>query len=122
VNIQEFNVQEDAKDVDGDDTAEFGASFDFKAPSCFVIDVTLDDDLPLESGGLRSFEKEQDDACSTSISFSLNAVGGSVNLRWLKDQCDLITRSGGSMLSGDELAMALCRVLRSNKAGDEVLL
>jgi activating signal cointegrator complex subunit 3 len=44
-----------------------------------------------------------------------------VNLRWLKDQCDLIATSGGSMLSGDELAMALCRVLRSNKAGDEVL-
>jgi activating signal cointegrator complex subunit 3 len=113
VNIQE-SVQEDAKGVDGDDTTEFGASFDFRAPARFVIDVDLDDDL--------SFEKEQHDACGTSTSFSSNAVGGSVNLRWLKDQCDLITTSGGSMLSGDELAMALCRVLRSNKPGDEVLL
>jgi len=42
-----------------------------------------------------------------------------VSLRWLKDQCNLITRSDGSF-SGDELAMALCRVLLSNKAGDEV--
>jgi activating signal cointegrator complex subunit 3 len=120
VNIQE-SVQEDAKGADGDDAAEFGAGFDFKAPSRFVIDVALDDDLPLGSGGLGSYELEQRDACGTSTSFSSNAVGGSVNLRWLKDQCDLIATSGGSMLSGDELAMALCRVLRSNKAGDEVL-
>lgn len=119
--IQDF-VQEDAKPVDGDDTSEFGASFDFKAPSRFIIDLTPDDDLPLESSGLSSFEKEQHDAFSTSISSNSTAFGGPVNLTWLKDQCDLITRSGGSMLSGDELAMALCRVLRSNKAGDEVLL
>uniref|UniRef100_A0A453INB6 RNA helicase n=1 Tax=Aegilops tauschii subsp. strangulata TaxID=200361 RepID=A0A453INB6_AEGTS len=115
--IQEF-VQEDTKAVDGDDTSEFGASFDFKAPSRFIIDVTLDDDLPLGSGVLSSFQEEQHDASTTSCNST--AFAGPVNLRWLKDQCDLITRSGGSMLSGDELAMALCRVLRSNKAGDEI--
>lgn len=49
VSIQEF-VQEDKKDAAGDDTSEFGASFDFKAPSRFIIDVTLDDDLPFGSG------------------------------------------------------------------------
>jgi activating signal cointegrator complex subunit 3 len=43
-----------------------------------------------------------------------------VSLRWLKDRCALITKSGGSLLSGDELTMTLCRVLLSNKAGDEV--
>ncbi|KAM3314918.1 hypothetical protein ACQJBY_033591 [Aegilops geniculata] len=115
--IQEF-VQEDTKAIDGDDTSEFGASFDFKAPSRFIIDVTLDDDLPLGSGVLSSFQEEQHDASTTS--FNSTAFAGPVNLRWLQDQCDLITRSGGSMLSGDELAMALCRVLRSNKAGDEI--
>ncbi|KAM3230161.1 hypothetical protein ACQJBY_060762 [Aegilops geniculata] len=115
--IQEF-VLEDTKAVDGDDTSEFGASFDFKAPSRFIIDVTLDDDLPLGSGVLSSFQEEQHDASTTSCNST--AFAGPVNLRWLKDQCDLITRSGGSMLSGDELAMALCRVLRSNKAGDEI--
>ncbi|VAI08394.1 hypothetical protein VPH35_074051 [Triticum aestivum] len=115
--IQEF-VQEDTKVVDGDDTSEFGASFDFKAPSRFIIDVTLDDDLPLGSGVSSSFQEEQHDASTTSCNST--AFAGPVDLRWLKDQCDLITRSGGSMLSGDELAMALCRVLRSNKAGDEI--
>ena len=44
VNIQE-SVQEDATDVGGDDAAEFGASFDFKAPSRFIIDLTLDDEI-----------------------------------------------------------------------------
>lgn len=115
-------VQRNVEDVDENDTSEFGASFDFKPPSRFVIDVSLDDGLPLESGALSSkpFENEQYDACSASISCNTTAIGGSTNLRWLKDQCDLITRSGGSMLSGDELAMALCRVLLSNKAGDEI--
>ncbi|RRT57594.1 hypothetical protein BHE74_00036487 [Ensete ventricosum] len=42
-----------------------------------------------------------------------------INLRWLKDACDLIVKNGASQLSGDELAMALCRVLLSDKAGDE---
>ncbi|OAY65889.1 hypothetical protein ACMD2_26336, partial [Ananas comosus] len=47
-------------------------------------------------------------------------VRGTVNLRWLKDACDMIVKGGGSLLSGDELAMALSRVLLSNKAGDEI--
>lgn len=115
-------VQRKAEDVDENDRSEFGADFDFKPPGRFIVDVSLDDGIPLESGGLGTepFEKGQYDACGTSTARNSTAVRGSVSLRWLKDQCALITRSGGSMLSGDELAMALCRVLLSNKAGDEV--
>ncbi|KAF2937977.1 hypothetical protein DAI22_03g087400 [Oryza sativa Japonica Group] len=103
-------------------TSEFGANFDFKPPSRFIVDVSLDDDLPLGSGVLSSKPAEHDqyDASSASVSHNSVSPGGYVNLRWLKDQCDLITRSGGSVLSGDELAKALCRVLLSNKAGDEI--
>ncbi|KAL6645584.1 hypothetical protein ACP70R_017192 [Stipagrostis hirtigluma subsp. patula] len=115
-------VQRKTEDVDENDRSEFGADFDFKPPARFIVDVSLDDDLSLESGGFGTepFEKAQYDACSASTTHSSTAVRGSVSLRWLKDQCTSITRSGGSMLSGDELAMALCRVLLSNKAGDEI--
>ncbi|CAN6285195.1 unnamed protein product [Urochloa humidicola] len=107
-----------ADDVDENERSEFGADFDFKPPARFVIDVSLD--IPLESElGSETFVKGQYDAWATSTTHNSTAIRGSVSLRWLRDQCDLITRSGGS-LSGDELAMALCRVLLSNKAGDEI--
>ncbi|KAL6867611.1 hypothetical protein ACP4OV_015635 [Aristida adscensionis] len=115
-------VQRKVEHVDENDRSEFGADFDFKPPARFIVDVSLDDELPLKSGGLgiEPFEKEQYDAFSTSTTHNSTAVRGAVSLRWLKDQCTSITRTGGSMLSGDELAMALCRVLVSNKAGDEI--
>ncbi|KAL5211698.1 hypothetical protein ABZP36_022545 [Zizania latifolia] len=115
-------VHRNAEDTDENDVIEFGSSFDFKPPSRFIVDVSLDDDLSLECGGLSSkpFENEQYDACSNFTSRNSISVGDNMNLRWLKDQCNLTTRSGGSMLSGDELAKALCRVLLSNKAGDEI--
>ena len=57
-----------------------------------------------------------------SASCHLSSDRGIVNLRWLNEACDLIVKGGGSQLSRNELAMALCRVLLSNKAGDEVWL
>jgi len=114
------SVHRIADDVNENDRIEFGADFDFKPPARFIVDVSLD--VPLESTELGSgpFEKGQYDAWSTSTTSHSTVVRDSVSLRWLKDQCALITKSGGSMLSGDELAMTLCRVLLSNKAGDEV--
>ncbi|OQU93017.1 hypothetical protein SORBI_3001G457800 [Sorghum bicolor] len=114
------SVHRIADDVNENDRTEFGADFDFKPPARFIVDVSLD--VPLESAELGSgpFEKGQYDAWSASTTSHSTAVRGSVSLRWLKDQCALITKSGGSMLSGDELAMTLCRVLLSNKAGDEI--
>ncbi|TVU16272.1 hypothetical protein EJB05_39825, partial [Eragrostis curvula] len=90
-------VQRRAEDAD---RSEFGAHFDFKSPAPFLID----DDLPFEIAGLSEpFEK------------------GQMNLKWLKDQCVLITKGGGSMLSGDELEMALCQVLISDKSNNEIV-
>ncbi|KAK3147995.1 hypothetical protein QOZ80_3BG0289310 [Eleusine coracana subsp. coracana] len=118
----ELNVHRKAEGAEENDRSEFGADFDFKPPARFIVDVSLDEDLLLESGqsSTKSFEKGQYAAFGTSSIHDSAAVKGSMSLRWLKDQCALITRSGGSMLSGDELAMALCRVLLSNKAGDEI--
>ncbi|TVU47946.1 hypothetical protein EJB05_07564 [Eragrostis curvula] len=115
-------VQRKAEVADENDRSEFGADFDFKPPARFIVDVSLDDDISLEFGGSSTepFEKGQYDAFRTSSTHDSSASRGSLSLRWLKDQCALITKSGGSMLSGDELAMALCRVLISNKAGDEI--
>ncbi|KAJ7519602.1 hypothetical protein O6H91_20G045600 [Diphasiastrum complanatum] len=44
-----------------------------------------------------------------------------VSLRWLKEICDDIYSAGtGLDLSGDELALAICRVLESDASGDEI--
>ncbi|KAK3150861.1 hypothetical protein QOZ80_3AG0238710 [Eleusine coracana subsp. coracana] len=121
-NTHELNVHRKAEGAEENDRSEFGADFDFKPPTRFIVDVPLDEDLLLESGqsSTKSFEKGQYAAFGTSSIHDSAAVKGSMSLRWLQDQCALITRSGGSILSGDELAMALCRVLISNKAGDEI--
>ncbi|KAL2639649.1 hypothetical protein AAZV13_06G182700 [Glycine max] len=42
------------------------------------------------------------------------------NLTWLRDACDKIVKNCNSQLSQDELAMAICRVLYSEKPGEEI--
>ncbi|KAL6011996.1 hypothetical protein ACLOJK_002466 [Asimina triloba] len=99
-----------------DDSSEFGANISFQEPARFLLEI------PLENG-----VHVVDESYATSISNDHESVNHqptiekeNVNLRWLKNACDQIVMKGGSLLSGDELAMALCRVLESDKAGDEI--
>lgn len=102
------------------ESEEFGAGISFQAPTRFLVDVSLENQPQFTGDSLSEFfhEEQYDQLASQHDNFSTDR--GSVNLRWLNEACDLIVKGGGSQLSGDELAMALCRVLVSNKAGDEI--
>ncbi|KAF9624190.1 hypothetical protein IFM89_008128 [Coptis chinensis] len=102
--------------------SEFGSELVFNVPARFVADVPMDDGLFLE-----------DESCVTSTSLNeqwvshfeptfhqSNDARRSIDLRWLREECGQIVKNGGSQLSGDELAIALCQVLDSDKPGDEI--
>lgn len=101
---------------------EFGFDITFHAPARFLLDVPMENGISVAGDSYTDYDilHEEHDYHMESAPQRLNHERGTVNLRWLKDACDLIVKGGGSPLSGDELAMALCRVLLSDKAGDEI--
>lgn len=106
-----------------DDLSEFGININFQAPSRFLLDVSSDNGVSIFDGSYLTNVSIPGEGYHESESANHHSViDKNVNLRWLKDVCDMIVKKGGSQLSGDELAMALCRVLESDKAGDEVLM
>uniref|UniRef100_A0A1D1YQG8 RNA helicase n=1 Tax=Anthurium amnicola TaxID=1678845 RepID=A0A1D1YQG8_9ARAE len=115
-------INENIVDVCEDETVEFGSDLAFQAPARFIVDMLLENGLPwVDESSISSvllIEEQVNRFESRNNHFSTGSE--IVNLRWLRDACDLIVQGGGSQLSGDELAMALCRVLESNKAGDEI--
>ncbi|KAL3528461.1 hypothetical protein ACH5RR_007783 [Cinchona calisaya] len=106
-------------DENGEDL-EFGADLVFQAPARFLVDVVLDDnDLLVEEPVGTSHHgvwHEQGD----STHYNPSVSGGNFDLEWLRDACDKIVRESISHLPRDELAMAICRVLDSEKPGDEI--
>lgn len=106
------------------DDVEFGANLVFRPPARFVVDVSLEDGelwgeesaLPfsLLQGGGYDF--------SDTTKYDSTADGKHFDLRWLRNECDKIVKGSTSQLPQDELAMAICRVLDSEKHGDEVIL
>lgn len=102
------------------DNAEFGADLVFHPPARFFVDVSLDDGESFceETAGPSSYY-EGSYGDSGLIGLHSATDGHGINLSWLQDACDQITKSS-TQLSRDELAMAICRVLDSDKAGDEV--
>ncbi|CAL9109847.1 unnamed protein product [Musa acuminata var. zebrina] len=109
-------------DEHGDNRGEFGSNLSFHAPSRFIVDVPLENGASLTSDfqfKTASFDANRNGHMAY-IDHNLTTDLKTINLRWLKDACDLIVKNGASQLSGDELAMALCRVLLSDKAGDEI--
>nr|CAD1837931.1 unnamed protein product [Ananas comosus var. bracteatus] len=117
------NVSSPESVMDGcqDNVGEFGADLPFKAPSRFLVEP-IENGLSLPDGSYAASTShgEHYDGNMVSVCHHTTNNRGTVNLRWLKDACDMIVKRGGSLLSGDELAMALSRVLLSNKAGDEI--
>ncbi|XP_077223084.1 U5 small nuclear ribonucleoprotein helicase [Tasmannia lanceolata] len=105
-----------------DNLSEFGTDLNFQEPPRFLVDIPLENCVSLTNETYLTSASLPDEWSydSDSTHQHSGAEKGAVNLRWLKDACDLIVKKGCSQLSGDELAMALCRVLDSDKAGDEI--
>lgn len=114
--VSERNVNGNADDV------EFGADLVFQAPTRFLMDVSLEDgellgeDSPPPSSSCHEVWYEHSD----SLHYPSATDGANFNLSRLRDACDQIVRGSASQLSRDELAMTICRVLDSDKPGEEV--
>lgn len=110
------------RNLDADEGLEFGDDLAFQAPARFLVDVSLDDGdmIDFKNTVSSAFHKEQYGHTDPTDHFVID--GEKFNLTWLRDACDKIVRNCNSQLSRDELAMAICRVLNSEKPGEEVLL
>ncbi|XP_042499431.1 DExH-box ATP-dependent RNA helicase DExH14 isoform X2 [Macadamia integrifolia] len=109
------------REMDGN-LIEFGSDLVFNAPARFLVDVPLENgellDYELPSTSTSLHEEWHDNNESTNHHSRVDR--GTMNLRWLRDACEHIVRGNSSQLSVDELSMALCRVLDSDKPGDEI--
>ncbi|PIA58140.1 hypothetical protein AQUCO_00500228v1 [Aquilegia coerulea] len=120
LNDQEASVfPENEVDGSGHNMTEFGSEFIFHEPTRFEVDVPNEDGFFLEDETSTSNHNGWYENYDPTLNQS--SVGrGSMSLRWLRDVCGQIVQKGGSQLSGDELAMALCQLLHSDKFGDEI--
>ncbi|PIA63068.1 hypothetical protein AQUCO_00200832v1 [Aquilegia coerulea] len=122
-NDQEASVfPESEVDGSGHYMTEFGSEFIFHEPTRFAVDLPIDDGLfPQDETSVTSTSNHDSWYENYDPPLNQSSVGrGSMDLRWLREVCGQIVQKGGSQLSGDELAMALCQVLDSDKAGDEI--
>ncbi|GMQ10899.1 hypothetical protein CsSME_00053719 [Camellia sinensis var. sinensis] len=104
------------------DDLEFGADLVFQCPARFVVDVSLEEGELLGEGTASSFSLLQEGLydCSDPKGYDSAADGKHFNLQWLRDACDKIVKGSTSQLPQDELAMAVCGLLDSEKHGDEI--
>lgn len=102
-----------------DDGAEFGADLVFNLPARFLVEESLGE------GGFQDVENNDAHASFSQgwsdVSDGINNQNaGKFDLSWLRDACGQLVRESNSQLSRDELAMAICRFLDSDKPGEEV--
>ncbi|KAI3673352.1 hypothetical protein L6452_39470 [Arctium lappa] len=103
-----------------DDSQEFGASLVFHHPTRFLVDASFEDgEMWAECTNVPSTSLHGE-WYDHSESSNHHPVGGTFDLGWLRDECNRIVNGSTSQLPQDELAMAICRVLDSDKAGDEI--
>ncbi|KAI4303767.1 hypothetical protein MLD38_039362 [Melastoma candidum] len=101
---------------------EFGADLVLFTPSRFLVDVSLDDSEVLGAehpSSLTSSHETWFKDHTTNYSQGV-ADGTKYDLNWLRNECDRIVISSASSLPRDELAMAVCQVLDSDKPGEEI--
>lgn len=113
--IHQFET--DAYEVDG--VAEFGADLVFNLPARFLVEASPDENgyLDVESNDAHaSFSQEWSDVSDATK----NQNAGKFDLSWLRNACGQMVTENNSQLSRDELAMAICRFLDSDKPGEEV--
>ncbi|KAJ7978726.1 DExH-box ATP-dependent RNA helicase [Quillaja saponaria] len=101
-----------------DEDLEFGADLVFQAPARFLVDIYLDDGEMFDYKSTVSPSFHEYGQNDSTANFVVNV--GKFNLSWLRDACDKMVRNSVSQLSQDELAMAICRVLDSDKPGEEI--
>uniref|UniRef100_A0A1J3K0M4 RNA helicase n=1 Tax=Noccaea caerulescens TaxID=107243 RepID=A0A1J3K0M4_NOCCA len=102
-----------------DDGAEFGADLVFNLPARFLVEASLGEIgfQDAESNDAHaSFSEGWGDVSDTTK----NQFVGKFDLSWLRDACGQMVRESNSQLSRDELAMAICRFLDSDKPGEEI--
>lgn len=103
------------------DEVEFGSDLVFRPPARFLIDVSLEDsDFSVEQDSAASSSHESQYDHGAFSNYRESVSGGKFDLSWVRDACDKIVGGSTSQLPRDELAMAICRVLDSEKPGDEV--
>ncbi|KAF4360857.1 hypothetical protein G4B88_000712 [Cannabis sativa] len=102
------------------DNIEFGADLVFQAPARFLVDKSFEDVLAEESSASSSLRHEGWYGRPEFIPEYSVSDEGRFNLTWLRDACDQIIEKSLSQLSRDELAVAICQVLYSDKPGEEI--
>ncbi|PHT46284.1 Activating signal cointegrator 1 complex subunit 3 [Capsicum baccatum] len=103
------------------DEVEFGSDLVFRPPARFLIDVSLEDsDFSVEQDSAPSSSHESQYDHGAFSNYRESVSGGKFDLSWVRDACDKIVGGSTSQLPRDELAMAICRVLDSEKPGDEI--
>ncbi|KAI3463912.1 hypothetical protein Pfo_020575 [Paulownia fortunei] len=106
---------------EGSEDLEFGADLVFQPPARFLVDTSLEDaEILMEETSTSSSNHEGWSDYGRSANFHPSAGEGNFDLEWLRDACDKIVRSSTSQLPRDELAMTICRILDSEKPGDEI--
>ncbi|KAH6801139.1 U5 small nuclear ribonucleoprotein helicase [Perilla frutescens var. hirtella] len=106
---------------EGSEDVEFGVDLAFRSPARFLVDMPLENgDVFLEETGTSSCNHERWSDFGGSAKFQPSVGAGNYDLDWLRDACDRIVRASTSQLPRDELAMTICRILDSEKPGDEI--
>lgn len=103
----------------GGDNFEFGSDLVFRPPARFLVDASLED-LDFVVGHDKETLNYQNEYSHDYSFDGGHLTGAKFDLEWLRDACDRIVSESTSQLPRDELAMAICRVLDSEKPGDEV--
>ncbi|XP_038724943.1 DExH-box ATP-dependent RNA helicase DExH14 isoform X2 [Tripterygium wilfordii] len=104
------------------DVSEFGAELHFQTPTRFLVEVSFDDGDLLGSENIQTsspFHEGFYDPSEHRYNYAA-VIEGTYNLSWLRDACSRIVSESNSQLSRDELAMTICRVLDSDKPGEEI--
>lgn len=115
-------TDEKIKDVSDSNLKEFGSDLYFKAPERFTMIASLENISFFSKTSHPDIPKLQDDKFDYvgTKQYHSSSSHRIINLRLLKNACDQIVKDCGSQLSGNELASALCKVLNSDKSGDEI--
>lgn len=102
------------------DDQEFGADLPFVPPGRFLVDIPLDGSEFLVSEVFASPHDRESYQQFNHSNVHSQVNGRTFDLVWLRSACGEIVNGNVSQLSQDELAMAICRILDSEKPGEEV--